>query len=88
MTVGPINLRPATWLGPNVERFSAFLLVGVTFSLTYPKRLIFVGAVIVLACGLFEYAQHIMPYRHANMGNFLVKIAGAATGIAGVRILR
>ncbi|MEP7456481.1 hypothetical protein [Phyllobacterium sp. SB3] len=88
MTVGPIALRPATWLGPEVERFAAFLLLGITFSLTYPKRLIFVATIIIFACGLFEYAQHIMPCRHADMGNFLVKIAGAATGMAGAKLLR
>jgi hypothetical protein len=88
MTVGPITLRPATWLGPNVERFSAFLLLGITFSLTYPKRMIFVATVIIVLCGFFEYAQHVMPNRHADIENFLVKIAGAAMGMAGVKLLR
>ncbi|MDQ0995004.1 lipoprotein signal peptidase [Phyllobacterium ifriqiyense] len=88
MTVGPITLRPATWIGPNVERFSAFLLLGITFSLTYPKRLIFVAIIIIVSCGLFEYAQHFMQNRHADFANFLVKIAGAAMGMAGVKLLR
>ncbi|MHC1550415.1 hypothetical protein [Phyllobacterium sp. K27] len=88
MTVGPVTLRPATWIGPNVERFSAFLLLGITFSLTYPKRLIFVAIIVIISCGFFEYAQHFMQNRHADIGNFLVKIAGAAIGMAAVKWFR
>ncbi len=88
VTVGPINLRPTTPFGPNVERFAAFFVLGGVFSLTYPKSLVYVAVPLVVSCGLFEYAQHFMPGRHPEFSNFLIKIAGAGVGLAAGKILR
>jgi hypothetical protein len=88
VTLGPINLRPTTPFGPDFERFAAFVVVAGVFSLTYPKRLIYVAALIVVSCGLFEYAQHFVAGRHADIGNFLIKIAGAAVGMIGGTSIR
>jgi hypothetical protein len=88
VTLGPINLRPMTPFGPDFERFAAFVVLGAVFALTYPKRLIYVAALIVVSCGVFEHAQHFIPDRHADFGNFLIKIAGAAVGMAGAAAIR
>jgi hypothetical protein len=88
MTVGPVTLRPATWLGPDIERFAAFFVLGVIFSLIYPKRLVFVCTLIIFSCGLSEYAQQFMPNRHADLDNFLIKVVGAAGGVAGAKVFR
>lgn len=86
-TVGPITLRPITPFGPNFEPFAAFAVLGLVFSLTYPKRLIYVAALIAVSCGLFEYAQHFIPGRHADIDNFFVKFAGAAVGMVAVSVI-
>ncbi|MEK1886505.1 MAG: VanZ family protein [Phyllobacterium sp.] len=87
-TLGPISLRPVTPFGPDVERFGAFVVVGGMFSLTYPKQPVAVAALILLACGLFEYAQHFIPGRHPDFANFLVKSAGIIAGVIVARLLR
>ncbi|SFI60012.1 MULTISPECIES: hypothetical protein [unclassified Phyllobacterium] len=88
VTVGPIGLRPITPFGPDVERFTAFVVVGGLFSLTYPQRRIANTVLIVLACGLLEYAQDFIPGRHPDFGNFLVKSAGAVAGMLAGTLIR
>ncbi|MCO4319265.1 VanZ family protein [Phyllobacterium sp. 21LDTY02-6] len=87
-TIGPMSVRPVTLLGPNTERFAAFLALGIVFSLSYPNRLVYVGMVLFLCCGLFELGQYLMPGRHADISNFLVKMAGAGMGIAVMALFR
>ena len=87
-TIGPIGLRPTTPFGPDAERFAAFVLVGYLFGRAYPKRPILVAVLLIIACAFFEYTQHLIPSRHPDLGNFLVKSAGAIIGTLVSRFLR
>ena len=40
VTLGPIGLRPMSGLSVHIERFGAFAVVGVIFSLAYPRFLV------------------------------------------------
>jgi len=87
-TIGPIGLRPTTPLGPDGERFAAFMVVGCLFGLAYPGRQRLVGVLLLFVCALLEYAQHFVPGRHPDFGNFMVKAAGALAGMFAGKLLR
>jgi VanZ family protein len=87
MTVGPIGLRPISPAPVQIERFTAFLLVGGLFGAGYPKRLVLMVAIVILAAGLLELAQHLVPNRHGLLADFVAKAAGGALGVLVVGVV-
>lgn len=81
-TVGPIGLRPHTPWSPNFERVAAFAVLGVLFALAYPRRWFAVAAMLVVAAGLFEVGQYLIPDRHPSLRDFAIKAVGGGGGIA------
>ena len=88
ITLSPISLRPTTSFGPDAERAAAFVLVGFVFCLTYPRRSLMAGLLLIVACAGLEYAQQLVPGRHADFDNFLVKSAGIVFGIFAGKLIR
>jgi len=82
VTLSPIGLRPETGLSANVERLAAWLLVGLTFGLAYPRQRIAIAIVLVVAAVGFEVAQHFAIGRHGRALDASVKVIGAGVGLA------
>ena len=85
-TDGPLSLRPATGLAPDVERFIGLALVGLTFALAYPRRPLIALALLLLAVGLFEFLQQFVHDRHGTLHDAIDKYVGVVVGVAGGRI--
>lgn len=86
-TLGPVGIRPSFGWPLKVERFLGFAIVAVLFAWAYPRRWIAILVLLsVLAIGL-EALQLIVPTRDASPIDAIVKIAGAASGVIGARLL-
>ena len=90
-TLSPIDDRPAI-AAPQFEHFAAFGLVGLAFGLAYPKRLIWVVAIVFGGAFGLEALQLLTPDRHGRLLDAAVKAAGGICGIGisrlAARILR
>lgn len=82
VTIGPIEVRPETVLGPDVERFLAYFVSAFLLAFGYPGRKMTVAIVVIAAAIGFEIAQHFVPTRDARVIDSLIKIGGAVCGIA------
>ncbi len=82
LTLSPIGLRPITGTSVNLERFTAFALVGACFGLGYPKYRFVILLVVIGIAGALEVAQHLVPSRHGRLSDGLIKVAGALFGLA------
>lgn len=80
-TDGPLFLRPATGLSPNIERFVGLAAVAVMFTLAYQKRTLFIFELLVIAICSFEYLQQFVHGRHGTVHDAAIKCLGAAIGI-------
>lgn len=89
VTLGPIQIRPISGEPVNVERFGAFMVVGLLFALAYPKHWLRTLALIVGSAALLELLQRLAPGRHGEVLDFVFKALGGVTGIAiGVGLSR
>jgi VanZ family protein len=80
-TLAPVELRPRTG-HVHFERIFAYLLLGGSLSLAFPRKpALVIGALIVLACGL-EYAQTFIPTRDGRIPDAVEKCVGAVIGAA------
>jgi hypothetical protein len=85
-TDGPLSLRPATGLSPDVERFVGLALVGLAFTLAYPQRPLLALVLLLLAIGFFEFLQQFVHDRHGTWHDAAVKYLGVVVGVAIGRI--
>ncbi|MDP1731205.1 MAG: hypothetical protein Q8L54_08535 [Devosia sp.] len=81
MTLAPIGWRPVSGLSIHIERFAAFALIGLAFSLAYPRRLALVTIVVLGAAIAFEALQFLAQSRHAGLPDVVAKLAGGACGL-------
>ncbi|WP_128924793.1 VanZ family protein [Bradyrhizobium guangxiense] len=81
-TLGPPGLRPHSNLGRNGEHALAFILVGLTFGLAYPRRRLLIAAAAIVLIGVLELMQFWAPGRHARLEDFLVDALTACIGFA------
>lgn len=82
-TLVPINLRPMSSFPSDVERFTAYALLGLSFGVAYPRARRNVLVSLVLIAALLEVGQHISSTRHATLWDFVVKSCGSGTGFIG-----
>ena len=82
VTIGPLSWRPITPLPTQVERMLGLAVVGFAFGIAYPRRLLWVVALLFVATAAFEALQLVEPSRHGRIFDLLVKLVGAAIGIA------
>ena len=88
VSLAPIGLRPESGFSVSIERFGAFVVIGLAFTLAYPRHAwlaLFIAAGSAL---LLEVLQMLVPSRHAHLFDALVKVAGAAAGVALGQFLR
>jgi VanZ family protein len=81
-TLGPIGIRPVTGEPPQLERLVAYILLGATFALAYPRQFWVISIGIVVVAGALEALQLVDPGRHGQVPDFLAKAAGGLIGVA------
>ena len=89
MTLGPLGLRPQTHFSPDLERFAAYVVVGIFFGLSYPRhRLWLTGALLTVMAGFLEIGQSFVPSRDPHLSDFLFKATGAVIGLVASRVVK
>jgi uncharacterized membrane protein YccC len=87
VTLSPIDLRPKTG-EVGLERFGAFVLLGVLFAAAYPSH--FLRLILFLVCVVFgfEALQLLTPDRHGQPLDAIEKAAGALAGACLARFIQ
>jgi VanZ family protein len=80
-TLSPVADRP-TIAGPHLEHFAAFAVMGLSFGLAYPSRILFVVTLVVGTAVGLEALQLLTPDRHARAADAFVKALGGISGIS------
>jgi VanZ family protein len=85
-TLSPAHLRPElTATEPNIivliERVGAFAVLGLLFSISYPRHNGFVSVVVLGGAVVLELLQTIVPDRDARVVDAIQKMAGGGAGI-------
>ena len=83
VTLGPLGLRPESGLSPQIERFTAFALVGALFAAAYPRYVLFAAVIVLGAAVILELLQLLAPSRHGRMFDAGVKLTGGTIGLCG-----
>lgn len=87
MTLGPIGLRPQTHFSPDLERLAAYVVLGMSFALSYPRRRLWLlGVFLVAAAVVLEIGQWLVPSRDPHLSDFLFKAGGAVIGLVSLRV--
>ncbi len=81
-TLAPIQFRPVTAAPVSLERFAAFVAIGATFCLGYPRHRLPILVLLLGIVGFLEIAQNYVPGRHGRLPDGLVKASGALLGAA------
>ncbi|MCX2697008.1 MULTISPECIES: VanZ family protein [Ochrobactrum] len=81
VTISPIQFRPIASQSADLERFTAFFLVGFLFALAYPRHWVQVLILTVGCAGMFELMQRLAPGRHGEFIDFVFKAIGAMAGV-------
>ncbi|MGE7471213.1 VanZ family protein [Bosea sp. NPDC003192] len=82
-TLSPIGARPhIAHLGPQIERFVAYLVAAAALAVAYPARKGVILLCIVAGAAGLELAQHFEASRHARALDAAVKVMGGVTGLA------
>jgi VanZ family protein len=85
--LAPPDLRPHSNLGQNGEHAFAFILFGLAFVLSYPRRRLLTAGLTVVFTGALELLQLFVPGRHARLEDFLVDALATLGGFAIVSII-
>jgi hypothetical protein len=72
-----------TWLSVLIEHVGAFGVLGLLFTVCYPRRYGFICAIVFGSAILLELLQLFVPDRDARIIDAVEKIVGGAAGIAG-----
>lgn len=84
-TLCPIALRPHL-ASANVERFAAFLALGLLVSRAAGRKALFATAAVVIAAIALEAAQRLAPGRHPAIADATVKALGGVIGVAAFQL--
>ncbi len=86
-TVSPIQARPTLSTSSGFEHLAAFVALGLSFGLAYPRRTIMVCLIVLGSAVLLEFIQLITPDRHGRVGDAIEKLVGGAVGILAARTI-
>ena len=86
-TLGPASQRPHAPVTHDGEHALAFILIGLAFSLAYPRHRLLAAGISVVLIGLLELLQLFVPGRHARLEDFIVDALTALVGFAIVAII-
>src|ERR1700710_2852457 len=84
-TLAPIELRPggsSEGIGVTPERFTAFALLGALMAASFPRRSFVVVLAVIGIAVVLEALQLLIPSRHGQLWDALVKSIGGVSGVA------
>jgi VanZ family protein len=79
--LSPILMRPEMRNYAHFEHLISFAVVGMLFTLAYPRRPFLVCCIVFGGAALLEFLQTLTPDRHGTLADALEKMAGGAAGI-------
>lgn len=85
--LSPIRYRPTVTTYGSIEHMAAFAVLGLLFSLAYPRQMALVCLIVLGSAVLLELAQLLTPDRHGQIRDALEKMAGGIMGVAAGRII-
>ena len=71
-----------------VERAAAFGLLGLLWTLAYPRHFVASAVAVLIVAVALEIAQELRPGRHGRDLDALVKLGGAAVGLGFGALIR
>jgi VanZ family protein len=80
-TLSPLFANPSAWLYTRIEHIGAFAILGLLFSVAYPRRRLSVCFLVLGAAALLEALQILTPDRHGTLHDYLEKTAGGVVGL-------
>ena len=81
VTLAPIGWRPDSGFSPQVERLAAFALIGLAFSMAYPRHLLLVAVAVLGSAVALETLQFLVQGRHPGVRDVLAKLGGGSCGV-------
>ena len=82
LTIAPRRYRPRTRTNVHFERALAFAVTGFLVVASFPGSQVVSGMICVVAAGLSELLQMLVPSRHPGVKDAIAKGVGAAIGAA------
>lgn len=79
-TLSPGGMRPVSGAPVDLERVTAYALLGGFFSWSYPRRRIAFFVFLLFMAVLLEYLQNFVPGRHGRVEDLLVKAGAVGMG--------
>ncbi len=86
-TLGPAAYRPHADITHDGEHALAFVLVGLAFAIAYPRQRRIAAGISVIANGILELLQLLVPGRHARLEDFVVDALATLAGFAIVSVI-
>jgi VanZ family protein len=86
-TISPIQYRPTLHTSASLEHVTAFAVLGVLFSLAYPRQVVLVCLIVLGSAVLLEILQLLTPDRHGRIQDAIIKMMGGALGIVAGRAM-
>src|SRR6185437_8109012 len=91
-TLSPLNARPSlftteTSMSVVIERFGAYAVLGLLFSLAYARRLTLVIFFVLGSAICLEFLQLFIADRDARLIDVVEKLTGGVTGIVISQVL-
>jgi VanZ family protein len=87
VTLAPASWRPETGFSAQIERFVTFALIGLVFSIAYPRRPWLIALMVLGAAVTFEALQLLVETRHAGLRDVIAKLAGGSVGLLAGRVI-
>lgn len=81
-TLSPIQNRPTLPTSSNFEHLTAFAVLGVLFSLGYPRHTVVATIIVLGSAVLLESLQLLTPDRHGRLLDAAMKMVGGGLGLA------
>ena len=81
VTLSPIGLRPTLTHDPLYERIVAYAVLGLLFSLAYPRRIWVTLGFVIGAAIMLEGLQNLTPDRHGHLRDLAEKASGGWLGV-------
>jgi VanZ family protein len=89
LSLVPPGARPMTFLPHKMEHAGIFLFDGLAFGIAYLGRERLLSVAAVIFCAGIEFAQLMIPGRHARLSDFVVDATAVCAGIfAGSMLAR
>ena len=82
VSLSPATMRPESGLSISLEHIGLFAFMTFVFVLGHAWRMAYCLTFLIVLNGLIEWAQMLVPGRHARLSDFATKSIGIFVGLA------